>query len=122
MTRKYLSVRLAYETKYCAEFISQKVQEQLDILVGDKENKDMETNIREYLISRDDVLANTAITLVLKTGISTVIEQAFYQTANNSYKDWMEIEDLFNKYMDEKKFQLILMLEHSHQDYILKKM
>ncbi|PKE10055.1 hypothetical protein [Macrococcoides caseolyticum] len=103
MTRKYLSVRLAYETKYCAEFISQKVQEQLDILVGDKENKDMETNIREYLISRDDVLANTAITLVLKTGISTVIEQAFYQTANNSYKDWMEIEDLFNKYMDEKK-------------------
>lgn len=104
MTRKYLSVRLAYETKYCAEFISQKVQEQLDILIGDKENKDIETNIREYLITRDEILKNTAITLVLKTGISTVIEQAFYSTVNNSYEDWMEIEELFNQYIDEKRF------------------
>ncbi|HGS1449547.1 TPA: hypothetical protein ACL8DX_002002, partial [Streptococcus pneumoniae] len=96
MSRTYINIRLAYETKYWLECIQEEVQKKLDALINEQDIEELESIITNKLEKKDSLLGAVSITTFFKVSSSSVIEKAYNETKNYTTSEWREIARQMN--------------------------
>ena len=91
MSRTYMNIRLAYETKYWLECLQEEVQKTLDSSINEHDMEKFEQLIVHKLEEQDSLLGAISITTFFKVSSSSVIEKAFRETKSYSQSEWTEL-------------------------------
>ncbi|HFR3169458.1 hypothetical protein [Streptococcus suis] len=91
MSRTYMNIRLAYETKYWLECLQEEVQKVLDSSIKEGDMEELEHLIMEKLEQKHALLGAVSITTFFKVSSSSVIEKAFQETKNYTQSEWIEL-------------------------------
>ncbi|MDL4842007.1 hypothetical protein [Aquibacillus rhizosphaerae] len=97
MARQYMNIRLSYEAKLYIEEIQGMIQEKMTDKITPNIIDEIEKKVKDYLKPIDPILAGVSITNILKVSTSSIIEEAYYQTQNYTYQEWLKIDELLRK-------------------------
>ncbi|HFU3942660.1 hypothetical protein [Streptococcus equi] len=91
MSRNYMNIRLAYETKFWLECLQEEVQKVLDSSIEEEDMKEFECLIMRELEQKNALLGAVSITTFFKVSSSSVIEKAYQETKNYTQSEWAEL-------------------------------